>query len=364
MYARIEPDEVASILMENSGLTFPDLAEMLNADCHDQHPAYMDLIMILRDFADAELISLDGYTGEQHKLAEAIDRECCNPSRVGMRPRIRLSRHFGHVQHALGFSLPGKPSLPQIPWTNFTFHARPLFEWPKPLETNADVFVIMPFAVSAKPLYTDHIAPTVKRAGLTVARADDLFTSNSVMQDVWSGIYHCRAVIADCTDRNPNVFYELGIAHTIGKPTILLTRDKGDIPADIRHWKYILYDFTPRGMKEFETMLSETLDSVVISPFRRADAASHGESWLLVIDADKKSYVFLGPYENERFAEGFGDLLEIKDSGLNVFHETIPKDSEHFFEMRNYLRRDHTEELNLYERLKREFQKAKSERQI
>jgi hypothetical protein len=41
------------------------------------------------------------------------------------------------------------------------------------------------------------------------------------MWDVWNSIYSSSIIIADCTGRNPNVFYELGIAHTLGKPVIL-----------------------------------------------------------------------------------------------------------------------------------------------
>lgn len=71
---------------------------------------------------------------------------------------------------------------------------------------------------------------------------------------------------ADCSGRNPTVFYELGIAHTIGKPTILLTRDSKDVPVDIRYLKYILYPFTTRGMLQLESMLSETIASLGIRP--------------------------------------------------------------------------------------------------
>jgi hypothetical protein len=69
-------------------------------------------------------------------------------------------------------------------------------------------------------------------------------------------------IVADCTDRNPNVFYEIGLAHAIGKPTILLTQREEDVPFDLRHWRYIAYQLTPRGMKEFEAKFKQTVRNV------------------------------------------------------------------------------------------------------
>ena len=68
-----------------------------------------------------------------------------------------------------------------------------------------------------------------------------------------------RVLIADCTERNPNVFYEIGIAHTLGKQVILIARSDDDIPFDLRPIRYINYKYTPRGMSEFEGNLQKHL---------------------------------------------------------------------------------------------------------
>ena len=83
------------------------------------------------------------------------------------------------------------------------------------------------------------------------------------MRDVWEGIYGARAVIAECTGRNPNVFYEIGIAHTLGKPVILTTQTTEDVPSDLRNIRYIHYQYTPPGMKLFETTLQKTLSETL-----------------------------------------------------------------------------------------------------
>jgi hypothetical protein len=122
-----------------------------------------------------------------------------------------------------------------------------------------DVFVLMPFKKDMLPIYEDHIKPVCESMKLSVRRADDFFTAGSVVQDVWAAIISARLIVADCTDRNPNVFYEIGLAHVIGQPTILLTQRADDIPFDLRHLRYISYQLTPRGMKDFEATFKETV---------------------------------------------------------------------------------------------------------
>jgi hypothetical protein len=133
---------------------------------------------------------------------------------------------------------------------------RPEIDWPR-----FDLFVLMPFEPGLRPIYDDHIVSVAISLGLKAARADDLFTTDAVVQDVWRSINSAKVVIADCTGRNANVFYELGIAHTIGKPVILITQETDDVPFGIRHIRYIRYEYTPRGMKEFEQRLKSTLQN-------------------------------------------------------------------------------------------------------
>lgn len=124
---------------------------------------------------------------------------------------------------------------------------------------SADVFVLMPFRSDLKPIYEDHVKPVAATLGLSAKRADDFFSTHEVMRDVWEGIYEARVIVADCTDRNPNVFYEIGLAHAIGRQVILITQNADDVPFDLRSLRYIHYQYTPPGMKRFESILRETL---------------------------------------------------------------------------------------------------------
>lgn len=124
--------------------------------------------------------------------------------------------------------------------------------WPK-------VFVLMAFTAKLKRIYDDHIKKAVLQVKLDVGRADDFCSSEEIMKDVWSAIHAAHLVIADCTGRNPNVFYEIGIAHTLGKETILISQSLKDVPFDLRRLRVIVYEYTPPGMEAFEKALISTI---------------------------------------------------------------------------------------------------------
>jgi hypothetical protein len=153
-------------------------------------------------------------------------------------------------------------------------------------------FVLMPFGPpDLQSVYADHVKPTLMRAGLRVDRADDIYGVQPIMDDVWVGINRARLIVAglnrlrraalraeraarvrkmalfflrnELTGRNPNVMYELGISHTLGKDTILLTQTMDDVPFDLRHRRAILYAYNPRGCKKLEAALKKTVLSVL-----------------------------------------------------------------------------------------------------
>lgn len=122
-----------------------------------------------------------------------------------------------------------------------------------------DVFMLMPFDEEIKPVYDDHIKKTLETLNLSIVRADDFFSHHAIMDEIWSAIVFSKILIADCTGKNPNVFYEIGLAHAIEKPVILITQNPDDVPFDLRHRRYIQYNYTPPGMKKFESQLSSTV---------------------------------------------------------------------------------------------------------
>lgn len=130
---------------------------------------------------------------------------------------------------------------------------------PRQGERWPEVFVLMPFAPSLRAIYEDHMKKPVSKLKLRIGRADDFFGARSIMHDVWSAIHAAQVIIADCTGRNPNVFYEIGLAHAIGKYTILIAQTIDDVPFDLRHLRVIVYQYTPPGMRQFEKDLIKTI---------------------------------------------------------------------------------------------------------
>ena len=129
-------------------------------------------------------------------------------------------------------------------------------------------FVLMPFTTELTQIYQTVIKPTVERTefGLVCKRADDIKSNRAIIQDIWKSICEARIVIADMSNLNPNVMYELGIAHTIGKETILLyqkTKEELRFPFDLSHIRRIEYENTMPGAKALENELSITLSNVL-----------------------------------------------------------------------------------------------------
>jgi hypothetical protein len=104
-------------------------------------------------------------------------------------------------------------------------------------------FVIMPFKPELHYMYLfmkQHIEATF--SGTSCERGDAKILTVTVLDKIAVYIKQADVVIADCTGRNPNVFYELGMAHALGKPVLLITADKvTDMPTDIRSFEFIPY---------------------------------------------------------------------------------------------------------------------------
>jgi hypothetical protein len=106
-------------------------------------------------------------------------------------------------------------------------------------------FVLMPFANPLGEHYHLIYEPAIRKAGLTPVRADaDIFATGKIMEQVWSGINAAKVLVAELTSRNPNVFYELGIAHALKKPVVLVSSNEDDVPFDVRHIRVIYYEVT------------------------------------------------------------------------------------------------------------------------
>lgn len=122
------------------------------------------------------------------------------------------------------------------------------------------VFVVCPFKEEFNAIYEDHIKAVVEaELSMQCIRADEIYSNGPIIEDIWRLINEARVIVADLTERNPNVFYEVGLAHAIGKEVILLAQDVNDIPFDLRHLRTIIYKNDFRGQNALHESLKKTI---------------------------------------------------------------------------------------------------------
>lgn len=183
-------------------------------------------------------------------------------------------------------------------------------------------YVIMPFAECYRSTYTQAILPVFPRISRergeswTCRRADDPCASGSISKEIVKSLHDADLVIADLSGCNPNVLYELGIAHSFGRPTILIIQDIKELPFDIKDYRVVTYDDSSDGLKIFserlivsilrtlsgeEALTNPVLDfapirhaKIILSldTVRRLERSARREVWLIEpsLDTDLKMF--------------------------------------------------------------------------
>ena len=124
-------------------------------------------------------------------------------------------------------------------------------------------FIIMPFTEEwSNRIWRKIIKPFCEKSNIEAIRGDDMF-GHDIMEDIWKGINEAKVIIADITNRNANVFYELGLAHTLGKDVIIITQDINDVPFDLNKYRIIEYSDNIDGYEKLELGLSKHLNDTV-----------------------------------------------------------------------------------------------------
>jgi hypothetical protein len=124
------------------------------------------------------------------------------------------------------------------------------------------VFVLMPYREQWSDIVWEVIKTTVTSKGFTCERADDK-TGKFIMQDIWAGVNAARIVIADLTDGNPNVAYEVGMCDVLGKDQILLAQDPKNVPFDFLGIRLIKYSYVHGGIKQLKDDISARIDQII-----------------------------------------------------------------------------------------------------
>lgn len=122
------------------------------------------------------------------------------------------------------------------------------------------VFVLMPFTDEFTDVWMLGIKPTVEKMGLSCKRADDFLHNKDIMQVIRDNISRARLIIADMTTSNPNVFYELGYAHALHKPVLLITKDRHAVPFDLRGINNVEYKHANDLVNRLPSYITNILD--------------------------------------------------------------------------------------------------------
>lgn len=124
------------------------------------------------------------------------------------------------------------------------------------------VSVMMPFGAQFNDVY-QALKTTCENMGLECTRADNIWEDSTVIQDIFSLIFRSKVIICDFSEKNPNVFYEAGLAHALGRHVVPIVQHASDIPFDLRHHRYITYLNNAEGHQRLIDSLAPRIETLM-----------------------------------------------------------------------------------------------------
>ncbi|KAA6232498.1 hypothetical protein FP507_04915 [Chlorobium phaeovibrioides] len=149
----------------------------------------------------------------------------------------------------------------EIPTEKLVTFKPSVFNVPSKPQNPKLISVMMPFSASFSGTYTA-IERVAQYMGLECVRADSIWANTTFIQDIFDIIYCAKVVVVDFSGRNPNVMYETGIAHTLGKTVVPITQSIDDIPSDLGHHRALKYLPNEEGYRDLSTELYKRLQTV------------------------------------------------------------------------------------------------------
>lgn len=162
----------------------------------------------------------------------------------------------------------------------------------------------MPFGGYFDSYYEDIITKAVEESGFTPLRADKVYNTQAIIKDIFTLIKQSSFLIADATGKNPNVSYELGVAHALKKPVIIISQTLEDIPFDLKHLRILLYDTkNPRWNEILKLELKHRIKSVIANPKENIAWYDASDDNKLVNFLDSSFLQFKGKISKKCFIE-------------------------------------------------------------
>jgi hypothetical protein len=187
------------------------------------------------------LVAYSGFTADAHAVAQA--------SRVKLLTYADIAQRSLHtVAVSVSPTSPSRSRVVSGPASASAEERAPL-----------DVFVIMPFAPELDDIYYLAIHPAVEELGLSCARVDEIAFTGSILDELYHQLRTARLIIAEVTQHNPNVYYELGVAHGMERPVVLLTAKVESAPFDLKVINHVTYS----NIRELKAKILERLRALL-----------------------------------------------------------------------------------------------------
>jgi hypothetical protein len=139
-----------------------------------------------------------------------------------------------------------------------------VFEIPEKLQNEKLVAVMLPFSLGST---FKALKEVCEKQGLECVKADDIWENSTFIQDIFELIFTSRVVVVDFSGKNPNVFYEAGIAHTLGKTVIPISQSINDVPSDLRQHRVLVYHPNEQGLTDLQTEIGKRLQTLIPNEF-------------------------------------------------------------------------------------------------
>lgn len=240
-------------IVEGSGSTATVSLTEVGADIVAPSSPLQRQVALLKAFSNVELFKQvsDFYAGkpipEDEYFGNTLVRDFDVPRE---RIPIFISVFQGNLEYLKAFSpdSTGRPIVSTVGTQgaasdiSTTFPSTNVAESEGVREFLDTCFILMPFGSWFDRYFKEIYVPATKEAGFEPLRADGLFNTGAVMEQIWTQIRKAKVLLADLTGKNPNVFYELGLAHALRKPVVFVAGDIEDVPFDVRHLRVVVFD--------------------------------------------------------------------------------------------------------------------------
>jgi len=124
-------------------------------------------------------------------------------------------------------------------------------------------FVVMQFSETYNEVYSEVIREVCKGYRVQVVRADEMYGPGIIISDIVEQIETSSLVIADVTPQNTNVYFEVGYAHALKKPIVLLARRGTQLPFDLAAFRVLFYEDSIGGKGKLEEGLRSHISAIL-----------------------------------------------------------------------------------------------------